>query len=52
MRFAGLAVSVAEREALDTLEAILYTSLPIAAHATDTHGATELCSRFDCPLSA
>jgi TnpA family transposase len=42
-------VSVSEREAihtleaiLHTLEAILHTSLPIAEHTTDTHGATEL----------
>jgi TnpA family transposase len=35
-------VSVAEREAIHTLEAILHTPLPIAEHTTDTHGATEL----------
>ncbi|MGA2013502.1 MAG: Tn3 family transposase [Solirubrobacteraceae bacterium] len=35
-------VSVAEREAIHTLEAILHTQLPIAEHTTDTHGATEL----------
>ena len=35
-------VSVAEREAVHTLEAILHTQLPIAEHTTDTHGATEL----------
>jgi len=35
-------VSVAEREAIHTLEAILQTQLPIAEHTTDTHGATEL----------
>lgn len=35
-------VSVAEREALHTLEAILHTHLPITEHTTDTHGATEL----------
>ena len=35
-------VSVAEREAIHTLEAILHTQLPIADHTTDTHGATEL----------
>ena len=35
-------VSVAEREAIYTLEAILDTQLPIAEHTTDTHGATEL----------
>ena len=35
-------VSVAEREAIHTLEAILHTHLPIAEHTTDTHGATEL----------
>ncbi len=35
-------VSVAEREAIHTLEAILHTKLPIAEHTTDTHGATEL----------
>ena len=34
-------VSVAEREAIHTLEAILHTQLPIAEHTTDTHGATE-----------
>jgi len=33
-------VSVAEREAIHTLEAILQTRLPIAEHTTDTHGAT------------
>src|SRR5450755_3243666 len=33
-------VSVAEREAIHTLEAILHTQLPIAEHTTDTHGAT------------
>ncbi len=35
-------VSVAEREAIHTLEAILYTQLPITEHTTDSHGATEL----------
>jgi TnpA family transposase len=35
-------VSVAEREAIHTLEEILHTELPIAEHTTDTHGATEL----------
>ena len=35
-------VSVAEREAIHTLEAILHTQLPIAEHTTDTPGATEL----------
>lgn len=35
-------VSVAEREAIHTLEAILHTQLPIVEHTTDTHGATEL----------
>jgi TnpA family transposase len=35
-------VSVAEREAIHTLEAILHTELPVAEHTTDTHGATEL----------
>jgi TnpA family transposase len=35
-------VSVAEREAIHTLEAILHTQLPIAEHTTDIHGATEL----------
>jgi TnpA family transposase len=35
-------VSVAEREAIHTLEEILHTKLPIAEHTTDTHGATEL----------
>ncbi len=35
-------VSVAEREAIHTLEAILHTQLPIAEHTTDTHGATEI----------
>jgi TnpA family transposase len=35
-------VSVAEREAIHTLEALLHTPLPIAEHTTDTHGATEL----------
>ncbi len=35
-------VSVAEREAIHTLEAILHTALPIVEHTTDTHGATEL----------
>ena len=35
-------VSVAEREAIHTLEAILHTQLPILEHTTDTHGATEL----------
>ncbi|MDQ6778112.1 MAG: Tn3 family transposase [Actinomycetota bacterium] len=35
-------VSVAEREAIHTLEAILHTQLPITEHTTDTHGATEL----------
>ena len=34
-------VSVAEREAVHTLEAILHTSLDIREHTTDTHGATE-----------
>lgn len=34
-------VSVAEREAVHTLEAILHTSLEIRQHTTDTHGATE-----------
>lgn len=33
-------VSVAEREAIHTLEAILHTPLPITEHTTDTHGAT------------
>ncbi len=33
-------VSVAEREAVHTLEAILHTSLEIREHTTDTHGAT------------
>ncbi len=32
-------VSVAEREAIHTLEAILHTQLPITEHTTDTHGA-------------
>ncbi|HEX8156308.1 MAG TPA: Tn3 family transposase, partial [Solirubrobacteraceae bacterium] len=32
-------VSVAEREAIHTLEAILHTQLPILEHMTDTHGA-------------
>ncbi len=35
-------VSVAEREAIHTLEAILHTQLPILEHTTDTHGATEI----------
>ncbi|MCA1680499.1 MAG: Tn3 family transposase, partial [Actinobacteria bacterium] len=35
-------VSVAEREAIQTLEAILHTQLPILEHTTDTHGATEI----------
>ncbi len=35
-------VSVTERQAIHTLEAILHTPLPIAEHTTDTHGATEL----------
>jgi len=35
-------VSVAEREAIHTLEAILHTQLPITEHTTDTHGATEI----------
>jgi TnpA family transposase len=35
-------VSVAEREAIHTLEAILHTQLPIVEHTTDTHGATEI----------
>jgi TnpA family transposase len=35
-------VSVAEREAIHTLEAILRTQLPIIEHTTDTHGATEI----------
>ena len=35
-------VSVAEREAIHTLEAILHTQLPIAEHTTDTHGATKI----------
>jgi hypothetical protein len=38
-------VSVAEREAIHTLEAILHTQLPILEHTTDAHGATESCSR-------
>jgi hypothetical protein len=33
-------VSVAEREAIHTLEAILHTQLPILEHTTDTYGAT------------
>jgi hypothetical protein len=35
-------VSVAEREAIHTLEGILHTQLPIVEHTTDTHGATEI----------
>jgi TnpA family transposase len=35
-------VSVAEREAIHTLEAILHTQLPILEHTTDTNGATEI----------
>jgi TnpA family transposase len=35
-------VSVAAREAVHTLEAILHTQLPITEHTTDTHGATEI----------
>lgn len=35
-------VSVAEREAIHTLEAILHTQLPILEHTTDSHGATEI----------
>ena len=35
-------VSVAKREAIHTLEAILHSPLPIAEHTTDRHGATEL----------
>ena len=35
-------MSVAEREAIHTLEAILHTQLPIVEHTTDTHGATEM----------
>jgi hypothetical protein len=35
-------VSVAEREAIHTLEAILHTQLPILEHTTDTHGSTEI----------
>jgi TnpA family transposase len=34
-------VSVAEREAVHTLEEILHTTLPVREHTTDTHGATE-----------
>jgi hypothetical protein len=35
-------VSVAEREAIHTLEAILHTQLPIVEHTADTHGTTEI----------
>src|SRR5450755_4035145 len=35
-------VSVAEREAIHTLEAILHTQLPILEHTTDTHATTEI----------
>jgi len=35
-------VSVSERQAIHTLEAILHTPLGIAEHTTDTHGATQL----------
>ncbi len=34
-------VSVAEREAVHTLEQVLHTTLPVREHTTDTHGATE-----------
>ena len=41
-RYGTKVVSVAEREAIHTLEASLHTQLPILEHTTDTHGATEI----------